>query len=72
MSDINDVFSIHLSQAGEKSNKNTYSIKRDSCLKIRQKADFQKVKKKTLVLNAINPIQEQNHCCLVVWAEHCR
>lgn len=38
--------------------KKAHSVKRDSSLKVRQKANFYKVEKKTQVLNAINSIQE--------------
>lgn len=48
-----------------------HRVKRDGCLKVGQKANLYKVKKKTLVLNAVNPVQEQNHCCLMVRTKLC-
>lgn len=48
-----------------------HRVKRGCCLKVRQKSNFYKVDKKTLALDSINPVQEQNHCCLMIRAELC-
>ena len=63
-----------IDRAGERGNtihiSSAHGVKRDSCLKVGQEANFQQVQEKVLVFNAINAVQEQDHSCLVVRAEH--
>lgn len=46
-----------------------YRVQGSSSPEIWQKANLQKVEEEILNLNSIDPVKEQNHGCLVIWAE---
>lgn len=46
-----------------------YRIQRSSSPQIWQKANLEKMEEEILNLNSIDPVKEQNHGCLVIWAE---